>query len=150
MQINIFKFLKIIYFHQQTYFYGRNWCLQQDHSAAHTEKITQKWVEKNIPQTIPWPALSADLSPIENMWLILEKQRERENVQNFQEFQSDIVVQWNSLDQSTIRRLIDSVPNRLRACRDGRGEEINFKLYDSYVYLTLHLQMTFLTIMKFF
>ncbi len=131
--INADKYIQILENHllpSATYFYGGNWCLQQDHSAAHTAKITQKWIDKNIPQTIPWPALSADLSPIENMWLILANQRERENVQNFQEFQSDIVVKWNSLDMSIIRGLIDSMPIRLRACRDGRGKEINFKLSD--------------------
>ncbi len=50
------------------------WHFQQDNARPHTSAATKAWLTANpiIPLPIPWPANSADLSPIENLWALVQ------------------------------------------------------------------------------
>ena len=109
-------------------FYGENWRFQQDNARPHTARVTMEWLTQHVPQLIDWPANSADLSPIENMWLLLKNATEKENAHSVAEFRAAVAQTWENSDLDIIRRLIDTMPRRLKACRDGRGEVVNLKL----------------------
>ena len=50
--------------------------IQQDLSSSHSSKSTTKWLEEKDITITPWPANSADLNPIENLWEIMRKRLE--------------------------------------------------------------------------
>jgi hypothetical protein len=84
-------------------------------------------LEENVPSVLAWPANSADLSPIENVWTIVKDVVEKSLPKNINEFRDAIVTSWNQIDADLTSRLIAAMPARLKACRDQRGEEINLK-----------------------
>ena len=57
-------------------FSGESFLFQQDGAPAHTSKLTQAWLNENIPDFITkeeWPPYSPDLNPMDySIWSILE------------------------------------------------------------------------------
>jgi len=44
-----------------------NYLFQEDNAPIHTARIVKSWKEENEVDSIPWPAQSPDLNPIENL-----------------------------------------------------------------------------------
>ncbi|GFV73000.1 hypothetical protein TNCV_1734681 [Trichonephila clavipes] len=44
---------------------------QQDNARPHVARIVQRFFVNQQIELLPWPARSADLSPIENMWYVI-------------------------------------------------------------------------------
>ena len=53
--------------------FGTNWCWQQDNAPAHNALCTRFYLNQVMPNMIHWPALSPDLSPIEQVWAYIKK-----------------------------------------------------------------------------
>ena len=88
-------------------------------------------MQDNVPELMEWPANSADLSPIENVWLIVKDRVEKENASTIAEFRQQIVQTWNDLDLTLLSRLIATVPQRLQACIAAGGGEIDQREYSN-------------------
>ncbi len=54
--------------------FPRPWFFQQDNARPHVAKTTLAWFKSQavVPQPIPWPPYSPDVSPIENMWSVIQ------------------------------------------------------------------------------
>ena len=46
---------------------GRWWAFQHDNDPKQTSKATTTWLQKNKVTVLPWPSMSPDLNPIENL-----------------------------------------------------------------------------------
>lgn len=93
-----------------------DWIFQQDNASIHSAKTTKKILsERNIPM-LDWPACSPYLNPIENVWGLLA-QRVFANGRQFDtvlELKNVVKLEWSKIDETTLKRYIDSMPRRLQ------------------------------------
>jgi len=94
---------------------------QQDNATPHTAQIVQDWMVGHRISLLPWPAKSADLNPMENIWSYLARKVEATHPRTVPELTAAIAQAWDSLDQDLINSLISSLPQRLQEVIDNDG-----------------------------
>ncbi|OXA53531.1 Transposable element Tc3 transposase [Folsomia candida] len=52
---------------------GRGWILQQDNASIHASRSTMEFLTRKNVRTLPWPARSPDLNPMQNLWAELSR-----------------------------------------------------------------------------
>ncbi|GBN59326.1 Transposable element Tc1 transposase [Araneus ventricosus] len=90
---------------------------QQENDGPHTVRFTQDFLHH--VQTLPWQARSPDLSPIEHVWDQLKRQTPL--VYSVHDLEVAVQDLWVHLPQEYIRRLINTIPNRVAACIAAGG-----------------------------
>jgi len=68
-------------------------------------------------QTLPWPARSPDLSPIEHVWYMIGRHLAR----NVDDLVRQLKRIWQEISQETIGKLYRSMPHSVAACIQARG-----------------------------
>jgi hypothetical protein len=95
---------------------------QQDNAPVHTAKVAQNILAAKKVNTLPWPAYSPDLSPIENLWSIMETNLRSHNTpSSLAELRKAVQSEWNSIPQEVLRNLVESMPRRVKAVIDANG-----------------------------
>ncbi|GFT37023.1 transposable element Tc1 transposase [Trichonephila clavipes] len=90
---------------------------QQDNARPHTTRVAQDFL-RHI-QTLPWPARSPDLSPVEHVWDQLKQQMP--SYHSVHDLELAVQNLWTHLPQDNIRCLINSIPDRVAACIEAGG-----------------------------
>ncbi|GFV65382.1 transposable element Tc1 transposase [Trichonephila clavipes] len=90
---------------------------QQDNARAHTARVAQDFLRHF--QTLPWPARSPDLSPVEHVWDQLKRQMP--SCHSVHDLELAVQDLWAHLPQDNIRCLINSMPDRVAACIAAGG-----------------------------
>ena len=106
--------------------FGKNkWVFQQDSAHAHRGKSTQNWCQNNLPDYITaneWPPCSPDLNALDySIWSILESRACEKNHKNVKELKTSLKKAWKTIDDNTIRKIIDEFPKRLARCIKSNG-----------------------------
>jgi hypothetical protein len=107
---------------------GRNWNFQQDNAPIHTAGLTKTWFRDNSVVDLNWPSRSPDLNPIDNLWGILVR-RVYANGRQFNsvtELRAEIVNCWNSIADSELKNLVESMPKRLIEVLKKNGKSISY------------------------
>ena len=81
------------------------------------------FLNDNHIRTLPWPALSPDLNPIEHLWDELGR-RVRNGLnppETLDELRRALIQEWNNIPQTCIRNLIGSMRRRCQAVTNARG-----------------------------
>ncbi|GFW89964.1 transposable element Tcb2 transposase [Trichonephila clavipes] len=90
---------------------------QQDNARPHTARVAQDILRHF--QTLPWPARSPELSPVEHVWDQLKRQMPScHSVHDLELAVQDLCAH---LPRDNIRCLINSMPDRVAACTAGGG-----------------------------
>ncbi|GFV30874.1 transposable element Tcb2 transposase [Trichonephila clavipes] len=90
---------------------------QQDNARPPTPRVSQDFLCHF--QTLPWPARSLDLSPVEHVWDHLKRQMPScHSVHDLELAFQDL---WAHLPQDHIRCLINSMPDPVAACIAAGG-----------------------------
>ncbi|GFX14777.1 transposable element Tcb2 transposase [Trichonephila clavipes] len=90
---------------------------QQDNARPHTARVAQDFLRHF--QTLPWPARSPDLSPVEHVGDQLKRQMLSCHSGHYLEL--DVEDLWAHLPQDNIMCLINSMPDRVVACIAAGG-----------------------------
>ncbi|GFW17907.1 transposable element Tc1 transposase [Trichonephila clavipes] len=90
---------------------------QQDNARPHTARVVQDFLRHF--QTLPWPARSPDLSPVEHVWDQLKRQMP--SCHSVHDLELAVQDLWAHLPQDNIRCLINSMPDRVAACIAAGG-----------------------------
>ena len=76
---------------------------------------------KNKINPIPWPANSADLNLIENIWFILDDKLLKYNINNTEQLENALKMAWMEISHDTIQELFESMSKRIRQVIKRRG-----------------------------
>ena len=93
-------------------------------ALCHKTNLVLNFLQENNISTLDWPPQSPDMNPIENLWSIIKKWRQKKfgfvNTKN--ELIEQVFEIWNEVDNSLMETLTDSIENRLKEVirLDGR------------------------------
>ncbi|GFX62444.1 transposable element Tcb1 transposase [Trichonephila clavipes] len=90
---------------------------QQDSTRPNTARVSQDCL--CTVTILPWPARSADLSPIEHIWDHLGRRVRHPTSLN--ELEARLQQIWNEMSQDIIQNFYVSMPDRIASCIRARG-----------------------------
>ena len=108
-----------------------SWVLQQDGDPAHNEAeaVAAAYSRQHSAQLqvlARWPSNSPDLSPIENLWSIVERRVQAAGCKDFAEFKATLVKEWNGVSKELCGKLMGSMGSRLEACLEKGGKRFSY------------------------
>ena len=100
-----------------------NAIFQQDNARPHTARLTTQYLQANNVDVMEWPSKSLDLSPIEQVWDLLDRRVCQRPVQpqTLRQLQHALVQEWNNIPMYVIRRYIRSMRRHCRAVIQSAG-----------------------------
>ncbi len=105
------------------WFPNGDWFFQDDGAPCHHAKSVKCFLqERNITPLPWWPGQSPDLNPIENLWYRVQRLVEETNPASRNDLISAVIRVWNHIiTQEELKKLIDSMPKRIKAVIDAKG-----------------------------
>ena len=101
--------------------------VMEDGARVHTAKMCCTYREAHGLVSMPWPAQSPDLNPIENLWSIMKYEISKlAKPKSIDEMALLLAEQWNQLTPKVWKNLIESMPRRVKACIEAEGGSIRY------------------------
>ena len=94
-----------------------------DNARPHRAQIVQHFLQQEAVQTIPWPAMSPEMNPIEHAWDFIGRKIKQRNprCQNIDELRTTILQEWQQFPQERLRRLVRCMTRRVTELQNKRG-----------------------------
>lgn len=101
---------------------------QDDNAPVHRAKAVIDWKEENLITSLPWPAQSPDLNPIEHLWDILGRKvhEHKPHPKNLKELRDLVQEEWLKIPASDLEKLVDSMPRRVRSVIKNKGNPTKY------------------------
>lgn len=115
---------------------------QQDNAPIHNANFTKNWFRDNFIRLIgekgrktpegddeqPWPALSPDLNPVENLWAYLVRKvyHRGRQYQSIADLKNAIVKAWEETPQKVLHNLVKSMPDRIFEVISKQGGKTSY------------------------
>ena len=71
-----------------------------------------------------WPPQSPDMNPIENVWKIIKEElhKTQRDVNNRADLIDEVTRIWSNISTETVQCLYESIPRRLKAVKNMKGQ----------------------------
>ena len=106
------------------------WIFQQDNDPTHNSgpKWVAEWMKENgcHLKTLVWPPNSPDLSPIENIWGIVDSKVQARGCSSFEEFKEAVLEELKAVPKATLVKLSKSMKHRLEMMVKKGGDRIPY------------------------
>lgn len=95
----------------------------QDNCPIHTARVTREWFSRHQDiKSMPWPAMSPDLNPIENLWGLMVQRWDHRHERTKEAISRHCNEIWEEMRGTDIcQRLVGSMRDRLQAVIDTDG-----------------------------
>ena len=95
----------------------------EDGAPVHRSKVAQSFRDTHAMDTLPHPAQSPDMNPIEHVWYLIKIGINKRAVKprNEEELKRALLEEWEKIDIKIINNLIDSMPRRVEQLVEVRG-----------------------------
>lgn len=108
-----------------SHFGQRPFIFQQDWAPSHGSKSTKAVLDAHFPgywSKDLWPASSPDLNPLDfSVWGYMEDKVMARSHPNVDSLKKALQKIWDDIPDDYLRRTVDSVPSRLKACIAAKG-----------------------------
>ena len=98
----------------------------QDNAPCHTAAYTTTCLLQHCVQTLPWPLVSPNLNPIENLWSVLKVIIEKQAPRTKQTLKLSVEEEWYVISVEIIANLVTSMTSRLKHCVESEGNSIMY------------------------
>lgn len=114
--------------HVERVMQGTNCIFQHDRAPIHTSRIVQDYFREENIALLDWPSISPDLNIIENLWGWLTRQIYANGRQFHSKEQLIVAIRekWNEIPLTLIRKLFDSIPNRIFETINVNGKHTHY------------------------
>ena len=104
---------------------GKNLYFQQDNAPCHVGKKSMEFIKNNFTHYLDfWPANSPDLSPIEELWSIVEEKLNKYSFKNTSEMAQKLQYIWNRIPKTICKNLVKSFDEKINLLGKD-GERVN-------------------------
>ena len=117
--MNAHVYRHILESHQQ-YFNGKR--MVQDNAPCHRARLVSEYMSAHNIRALPWPPYRPDLNPIENLWSAMKSRVQGIQFRTKDALWLELETLWNSFSTNFVRCYIDSMPRRISAVIDAKGD----------------------------
>ena len=90
-----------------------DWIFQHDNDPKHRAAIVANRLNRNRVEGLHWPSFAPDLNPIGHLWDETERWLKTKQPKSQKELKESLIEVWHGIELPTLKKLVDSVPNRL-------------------------------------
>jgi hypothetical protein len=107
-------------------YYDKEMLFQFDNDPKHKSRKAKSFIERNNINTVNFPPYSPDLNPIENVWSLIKRKLYKSRYNTIEEFNQDIINEWNSVSLEVIKAIVGSMRKRLELVIKNNGNHIDY------------------------
>jgi transposase len=95
----------------------------EDNARPRRSRAVTNYLQSEAVTSVPWPAMSPDLNPIDHIWDMLGHriQAREPPMQNIRQLEAALHREWQQLSQQDIRHLTGGMRRRVEAVIQARG-----------------------------
>jgi transposase len=91
------------------------WFLLEDNDPKHRSNYSRTWKSDHQIVTLPWPSLSPDINPVENLWSLLKVKVAQRRPKTLEDLVNAIKNEWNELPSELAYNIMNSMENRVQS-----------------------------------
>ena len=101
--------------------------MRRDNASYHCSQQAKEWIKKNkVKEILDWPPNSPDLNPIENVWGIIKRELQKENISKRSILINRIKEIYINIPYKYIENIVESFVTTLQRCIDFEGDRTNY------------------------